>query len=276
MLATIPYFSPPKIEIPLPPGLPWEHIPLHGFGMLVALGFLVGASLAMKRATRIGIDPDAINRLVGYLILGTFLGGHIGYGLFYKPDEYFANPIKFLQVWEGLSSVSGLFVCLIIIIWFFKREKLPVWPYVDCLAHGFTVGFFLGRMGCFVAHDHPGTATDFFLGVEGICRDAAGAACHDMGLYEALWSLGMYFVFRYMDRIPRVPGFYALAFFIAYGPVRILMDFVRPESTDVRYMGFTPAQYFVVGFMAVSIALLVRRSKSEDEPVWAPLKQAQK
>ena len=79
-----------------------------------------------------------------------------------------------------------------------------------------------------------------------------------------------------MDRIPRVPGFYALAFFIAYGPVRLMMDFVRPESTDVRYVGFTPAQYFVVGFMTVSLVLLMRRLKSGDEPVWAPLKGTDK
>ena len=64
--------------------------------------------------------------------------------------------------------------------------------------------------------------------------------------------------------------------FIAYGPVRLMMDFVRPESTDVRYLGFTPAQYFVVGFMTVALVLLMRRLKSGDEPVWAPLKGTDK
>jgi prolipoprotein diacylglyceryltransferase len=73
-----------------------------------------------------------------------------------------------------------------------------------------------------------------------------------------------------MDRVPRVAGTYALGFFLAYAPVRILMDFYRPLSTDVRYGFFTPAQYFVLFFFVVSAGWLYRRHQSEDPPVWAP------
>ena len=86
------------------------------------------------------------------------------------------------------------------------------------------------------------------MGVYGICPgQGSSIACHDMGLYEALWSIAMYAVFLGLDKVPRVPGFYVLLLGISYGPVRFFMDFLRPESTDVRYIGFTPAQYFFGG-----------------------------
>ena len=39
-------------------------MPLHGFGLLVALGFYLGSRISMNRARRIGLDPEHINRLV--------------------------------------------------------------------------------------------------------------------------------------------------------------------------------------------------------------------
>jgi phosphatidylglycerol:prolipoprotein diacylglycerol transferase len=181
----------------------------------------------------------------------------------------------FLKVWDGLSSWGGFLACIPICIWFFKSEKVPVWPYLDCIAYGLTVGWFLGRMGCFVAHDHPGPETNFWLGVYGICQPpghngAPSIACHDMGLYEALWSLSMFGVFRVLDTRARVPGFYPLLLGAAYGPVRFAMDSVRPEVTDARYAGLTPAMWLSALFFVLCVGWLIQRSKSGDAPVWAP------
>lgn len=264
MLLQIPWFEPPVIEIPIGDMV----IPLHGFGILVAVGFIVGNRVAQARAKALGLDPDVINRLITWLIVGTFVGGHVGYGLMYKPEEYLANPIEFLKFWQGLSSFGGFVTCVPIAIWFFHKEKVPIWPFVDCLAHGLAVGWFFGRMGCFVAHDHPGTVTDFFLGVKGMCPGyGPEVACHDMGLYEALWSLTMFGVFKAMDRAPQVVGLYAPLLGAVYGPVRFGMDFLRPESTDARYLGFTPGQYWAALFTVACAGLLVQRLRSGDRKV---------
>jgi phosphatidylglycerol---prolipoprotein diacylglyceryl transferase len=265
VIAVIPWFEPVVLaEIPLGGE---RVLPLHGFGFLVMLGFIFGGRVSMNRARRLGLDPEVINRLIGWLVAGTFIGGHVGYGLMYQPAEYLANPIKFLEVWQGLSSFGGFVVCVPLSVWFFYKEKVPVWPYLDCLAHGMAVGWFLGRMGCFVAHDHPGTPSDFLLAVEGICKaDAPGIACHDLGLYEGLWSLSMFGLFMLLDRVPRTPGIYPLLLGALYGPVRIAMDFFRPESTDARYAGFTPAQYWAAIFTVVAVGFLVMRLRSGDPP----------
>ena len=275
MKPLIPYFDQPIIEIPLPfEVFGSDVLPLHGFGLLVAIGFLVGSRIAMNRAARVGLDADAVNRLVGWLVIGTFVGGHVGYGLFYQPTEYLADPIKFLYVWEGLWSMGGIVTCLVLSLIFFKRESMKVWPYLDCLTIGFAMGWFFGRMGCFVAHDHPGTVTDFWLGVQGICPGYApgdaSVACHDMGLYEAIWSLAVFALFTLLDRKPRFPGFYTLLFFLIYGPTRLAMDFVRPEANDARYAMLTPSQWVVLVLFVGALGVFWKRMTSGDEPVWAP------
>jgi prolipoprotein diacylglyceryltransferase len=321
----IPYFQRVIFHIPLPAGLPMEHLEIHGFGVLVALGFLLGGWLAMHRARRHGDDSEAINRLIGWLVVGTFVGGHVGYGLMYKPVEYLTNPVKFLYVWEGLSSMGGFLVCVPLTVYFFKRYGLRLWANLDHMAFGFSLGWFFGRLGCTVAHDHPGIGIrgDNLAGpvnllakycrpVEGRtlvmpqwmseetpelrwgpCLDEGGRmlsdisevvplnypgviAAHDMGFYEALLSLGTLILFVILDRRPQVPGLYPLLLGVIYGPARLLMDALRPESTDGRWFGgviegfggFTPGQAGSALIFAVCAHFLVQRFRAKDSPYW--------
>ena len=325
MTPLIPFFPRLIFHIPLPAGLPLDELEIHGFGVLVALGFLLGGWLSMWRAKRHGHDADAINRLIGWLVVGTFIGGHVGYGLMYDLRAYLAEPVKFLYVWEGLSSIGGFLVCVPLTVYFFKRYKLPVWANLDHMAFGFALGWFFGRMGCTVAHDHPGIGirgdspggpldllakycrpveghtlnlpqwaaeqtSDYRWGpcqAEGgqfvssvtdmVSADYTGViAAHDMGFYEALLSLAILIVFLIMDRRAQIPGIYPLILGVVYGPARLLMDFLRPVSTDNRWFdgviggwaGLTPGQIGSLLIFGVSAYFLYRRLKSGDEKYW--------
>ena len=145
-------------------------------------------------------------------------------------------------------------------IWFFRREKKPWFPYADCLATGMALAYFFGRMGCFVAHDHPGTQTMFWLGVPGMCPDKGPAvACHDLGLYEAFWALGLFITFWFLDKKPRFPGFFVAVLFMAYGPTRLVLDAFRHPDLDTRYFGLTPAQYGSVLLTFIGVWMFVRQ-----------------
>ena len=261
----IPWFEPLRFDIPIDSPGSDGPLALHGFGALVLAGFIAGSFGAAMRAERVGLDPDPILRLVGWLALGTFLGGHIGYELMYEPEVLLTDPLKLLRLWDGLSSFGGFIVCIPLTFYFFRRLALPMWKYVDVLSYGLTLGFFFGRMGCFSAHDHPGLETNFWLGVYGICPgQGKDVACHDMGLYEALWSLSMFFLFTLLQRRARIPGFYPLLLGTVYAPVRFGMDFLRP--LDTRYLGLTPAQILCVGVLGLCAYGWTRRIASGDAP----------
>lgn len=271
MTPLIPYFEDPSFTIP------FVGLEIHAFGILVATGFILGGRVAQQRADQFGGSGEAVNRLIGWLVLGVFLGGHWGHLLMYKPEELAGEGQRFstmfamlvggklphgdewpvlLQFQHGLSSFGGFAVCVGLTIWFFRKERLPFWPNADGVAFGLTLGWFFGRMGCFSAHDHAGTPTDFYLGVYGMCPPAGKdvtVACHDMGLYEAIWSISVFGLFLLFGRKPRPSGFYVGMLAALYGPYRFVSDFWRPSATDTRYAGLTPAQYgsIVVTLLAV-------------------------
>ena len=115
----IPYFDVVKIPIT-------GDFAIHGFGILVALGFVLGSHQAAKKAERDGLDPELINRLVSWMVAGVFIGGHAGHLLFYEPQDLIDDPAVIFQVWKGLSSFGGFIGCAVLGIWFFRREDAKI------------------------------------------------------------------------------------------------------------------------------------------------------
>jgi len=260
--ALIPHTDPIKFLIPLPGGMT---IPIHGFGLLVAIGFLLGSYLAGRKALRDGLDPEIFNRLLGWVVVGVFVGGHLGHALFYQPAYYFAHPIEFLKVWSGLSSYGGFLVSGIITAIFLKKYKVPFWPSADVVLFGTVFGWIFGRMGCFSAHDHPGLQTNFWLAVNGICPDGGPTvACHDLGGYEALYTMALAAFLVWADRKPRFQGFHVISVFASYGLFRFFLDFLRHQGPDgdARYFGLTPAQYGSIGLVILASVFWARLHKT--------------
>ena len=133
--------------------------------------------------------------------------------------------------------------------------------YLGVVAFVFPVSLAIGRFGCALAHDHPGTVTSFPLAISlqtDAARDyianayaSAGLAFpehasrlgfHDLGLYEFLYlSLVVVPLFVLLRRRRQANGFYLTAFAALYLPVRFALDMLR--VSDARYLRFTPAQW---------------------------------
>jgi phosphatidylglycerol---prolipoprotein diacylglyceryl transferase len=286
MLSTLPFFSPVKFDL--------GFIEIHGFGIMVALGLWIGTNMAMDKAKRDGLNPDIINRVVTWMIVGIFVGGHLGHVFLYEPFKLFGgmhdgiqyepDPLYLLKVWDGLSSFGGFFITSLLCILFFRLENKKVqiqnraardaqeplqYPvrtmhYGDCVIYGFPMAFGLGRVGCFLAHDHPGLESDFFLAVQGVCSNHfsnIAYSCHDLGLYEAIWALTLIPIVRWLDKSkPRFQGFFLAIIPMYYAPVRFSLDFLR--TVDTRYYGLTPAQYGAMVIFSLGLAVFVMKYKS--------------
>jgi phosphatidylglycerol---prolipoprotein diacylglyceryl transferase len=271
----IPYFPRDEFDLPIPlpsflAGLKFlgitipHQLTIHSFGILVALGFILGAQMSMRKCRRDGLDPEVINRLLGWLVVGVFVGGHLGHAFFYEPRTYLQHPMDIFKVWEGLSSFGGFAASAVLTWWFLRKEKISFWPFADAVSYGLTLGWGFGRLGCFSVHDHPGTVTNFWLGVPGMCPANPGpdVACHDMGLYEVLFAFSLLVVFVVLDRKPRFQGFYTAWMCTLYAPARFVMDFLRDRTTDPRYAGLTPAQWGSFLLFAVGVFILATRWSS--------------
>ena len=259
----VPYFSQPELRL-------FGQMTLHAYWALVAVAVIVGWGMTISRCRKIGLDSRVCNHLLAYAVPGGFIVAHLCSVLAYYPGEVTKDPLILLKVWRNLSSFGGI-VGGVFGLWLFFRVKgMRVGAddrlrYLDAVAYVFPFAWTIGRLGCALAHDHPGTVTTFPLGVSLATRASqtylryfyrsAGRldelpdpetlsrmGFHDLGWYEFLFT-GLVIVpaFLVLNRKSRPPGFYLIAFLLLYVPARFLLDFLR--LADARYAGLTPGQY---------------------------------
>ncbi len=233
-------------------------VTIQVWGTFVALGILLGAWVSARFAQRRGLNPEIIYSGAAYLVIAAFLGARFVHVAIYEPGYYWANPQEILAFWHGGFSVMGGFLGAIAgYVVYVKRQAIAWIPYADAFLYGLPAGMACGRVGCFLIHDHPGTATHFLLGVQG--RD--GVTRHDLGLYEGLQSLGLAILFAWLARKPRPALIFARVFLIWYGVIRFFLDFLR--TADATYLGLTPAQYLSVA-MVVGAGFLHRLTTTKE------------
>jgi phosphatidylglycerol---prolipoprotein diacylglyceryl transferase len=243
----IPYFAQPHLSL--------GPVSIHLFGVLVAIGLLAGLRLVRQRAEVTGLNVALAERLGIWVIVGGFAGAHLIDRLVYFPRETWADPMSLLRFWESISSFGGFLGATVAGLVFVRRAGLAPdkWRYLDLIAYALPVGWFFGRLGCFVAFDHPGLPTSFFLAE----RYTDGVVRHNLGLDEALYTLPVALLFLALGRgRARPPGFFVGLLAVVYAPVRFLLDFLR--TADVRYAGLTPGQYASALLLVVGVFILVR------------------
>ncbi|MFA5946690.1 MAG: prolipoprotein diacylglyceryl transferase [Patescibacteria group bacterium] len=228
-------------------------ITLQVWGLFVALGFLLGGYMAARMAKARGENPNVVYELGPWLILAGLVGGRLGDVLLYRPGFYLQNPLEIIMLWHGGASFfGGLIACIAVIVWYLRKKQLDFWKYADVMAFGLPFGYALARVGCFLIHDHPGTATDFILGV----RYPDGIIRHDLGLYHMIDGAILGLLFLWLSRKPRPVGMYLATFTVWYGVTRFFLDFLRAAET--MYLGLTPAQYLSIGLVIFGVWLFRR------------------
>jgi len=247
----IPYFN---IELSKYLGLP-----IHLFGLLVAIGVILGDRLTVREAAKRGLDPQDVRYLNARMVIGGFIMAHLVSVIFYFPERIAENPLILLYIWSGLSSFGGFAGAFITFMYLTRKDKIPRLAYADAVALGLSIGWIFGRLGCTTAHDHPGRHTDFFLAV----RYPEGPR-HDLGFYELLFTIVLSVVLFRFARKPRPAGHLIGLAALLYAPVRFGLDFLRATDVarpDERYGSLTPAQWACIATFGLAIHLLRRKTE---------------
>ncbi len=214
---------------------------LHPFGFLVGLAIVLGTIVSDRRTAQVGLDTRVSADVALWAVIPGFIVAHLYSVIFYFPEKILADPLVLLKFWEGISSFGGFLGGAGGVIAYFKIKKIPFWPYADCIIYGFAFAWIFGRLGCTVAHDHPGIPTDFFLAVNyPATPEYPAGPRHDLGFYEFLWAIALSAYFYSQRLKPKFTGWYLATFVIAYMPIRFLFDFLR--TADMRYFATVDGQ----------------------------------
>ncbi len=144
-------------------------VALRWYGLAYLLAFVVGF-LMLRNFARRGLwvlKPEQTGDFIAASALfGVFLGGRIGYMLFYQlPKDGWgklaSDPLLVFRVWEGGMASHGGILGMIIFTWFYARKHKVSWMGLgDGLCVVAPLGLFFGRMANFINGELYGRVAD--------------------------------------------------------------------------------------------------------------------
>ena len=225
----------------------------YGLMYLVALTTAYFVIRARAVAHGIAISKDQLYDLIVYSAVGVFLGGRLGYTLFYNLPYYLDHPAKILAVWEGGMSFHGGFLGTVIAILLFCRRR-GFHPYTigDLAAITVPIGLGMSRLGNFINGELYGRPADVpwcmvFPGGGPECR-------HPSQLYEAILEGPFLFLIIWLvGRRPTPPGTLMWTFVTCYGLIRLVVEFFREPDF---HLGFIFGQFSMGQILSVPMVFL--------------------
>lgn len=263
------------------------------YGLMYLVGFMLAIVIARLRlrlphVAAQGWTTKDIDDILFYGVLGTILGGRIGYVLFYKADYYFAHPLDVFKVWQGGMSFHGGFLGVTLAMVLFAYQRKRTWLQVtDFVAPMVPTGLAAGRLGNFINGELWGRVTSpdapwamLFQNASG--DDAIWLAQHPLlaakwhlgevfakyhmlprhpsELYEiALEGIALFLVLWFFTRRPRPVGAASAVFLIGYGLARFTVEFAREPDDFLGLLafGFSMGQWLSLPMIMAGIVMLI-------------------
>ncbi|MGQ0810911.1 MAG: prolipoprotein diacylglyceryl transferase [Nitrospiraceae bacterium] len=207
----------------------------YGLMYLIGLTTAYFVIKAKAAAQHLALTKDHVYDMIVYAAVGVFVGGRLGYVLFYNLPYYLEHPSKIIAVWEGgMSFHGGLLGTIVALLLFARSRKVAVYTVADLAASVTPIGLGLGRLGNFINGELYGRSTDVPW-----CMvfPSGGPECrHPSQLYEAgLEGVLLFTVLWVIDRRPRPSGTLLWTFLAGYGLCRIVVEFFREPD---QHLGF--------------------------------------
>ncbi len=249
--------------------------PIAWYGLLWAMVFIVGYYIMKKVYKKEGLDDDKLDKLLMYMLIFTIVGARLGHCLFYEPEYYLSNPIKFLYVWEGgLASHGGAIGILIGLYIYSKKIDKPFLWIMDRIVIPVAIGGAFIRTGNLMNSEIYGEPTTLPWGFKFVRDFPVGMpldeipACHPTQIYEALFCIAVFIYLLYayfkQDIADKRPGFMFSIFLIVVFGSRILIEFIKNPQVDFEQnMTLDMGQWLSIPFLIAGIWLLIRSFKKQ-------------
>ena len=246
------------LEINPPKGFPLFGFDIRFYGIIIAVGLLLAVMYGLKRSKQFGlVEDDILDGVLGIVPLAIICARL--YYCFFSWDQYKANPIKILYIWEGgLAIYGGVIGAAIGIVLFalIKRKKVRLTAVFDLVAICFLIGQSVGRWGNFFNREAFGAETDSFLRM-GLTNRYTGAVTyyHPTFLYESLWNALGLLLLHFLSKRRKYDGQIALCYVAWYGLGRTFIEGLRVDS--LYWGNLRVSQILAAGTCFLAVAALM-------------------
>ncbi len=208
----------------------------YGLMYVLALWGSVWMSQKVQKYRNLHLSSDTWIGIIVCVALGIFVGGRLGYVLWYEPIFFFHHPSEVIAFWNGGMASHGGILGAGITLWIASRIwKVSFYDLLDIATVSTFIGLGLGRIGNF-------TNQELFIGN---------------------WALGEAFLnvllagiaFFILKRWNLSSGILAGICGVLYSMERLCMDYVRIHQFPSIY-GFTREQLLSIALLIMSAAFL--------------------
>ncbi|MTI66568.1 MAG: prolipoprotein diacylglyceryl transferase [Firmicutes bacterium] len=232
-------------------------IAVRWYGILISLGLLLGALIALRETKRIGFDDEKLIDLLIFAVPAAIIGARLYYVIF-SWDYYKGDIMKIINIrGGGLAIHGGIIASVLTAIIFCKIRKISFWQIADITAPSIILGQAIGRWGNYINKEAHGGPTDLPWGIM-----VEGQKVHPTFLYESLWNFLVFiFLLWYRKNKVKVKGEVFLLYLILYSTARFFIEGLRTDS--LMFGGFRVAQLISIAIIIGSILLFSLKRKGK-------------
>lgn len=259
-------------------------ISVHWYGLMYLIGFAFAMWLAKCRAVKPGSlwkTKDEVESLLYACFFGLFIGGRIGYVLFYNFSLFLHNPLSMFKVWDGgMSFHGGLIGVIIIIAWFSNQTHRELLQISDFIAPLIPFGLGAGRLGNFINGELWGRFTintPWAMLFPGSLEEDIAIVSSDAKLLPLLCQYGMlprhpsqlyelllegvvlFIILNLFIRKPRPTGSVSGIFLFSYGTLRIFVETFRQPDAQIGLFSniISMGQILSIPMVLVGIIMII-------------------
>lgn len=240
-------------------------ITIYTYGFMIALGFLIGISLASRQAEREGIDPAYISDLGFNSLIAAIVGSRLLFVALSWRD-FSGDLLRIFKIWEGgLVFYGGLILAILTMFYFIRKKGLALWQTMDILAPSVAIGQGIGRLGCFAAGCCYGKETDLPWAVTFTNPNSLapiGKPLHPTQLYA---TVDLFLIFGLLVLIRRSKKYHGqiVACYLVFVSIhRFFIEFLRADDRGTVRM-LSTSQFISVILFVLGIVLFFILSKKE-------------
>lgn len=249
---------------------------IRWYGLLFALGFILGYEVAKKMFQRDKIPLEWLDKAMVYVFIGTLVGARLGHVFFYDWGYYSQHLDEIIMIWKGGLASHGAAIGIIISLYVFSRrvsKKSVLWILDRTVVPVALAGAFI-RTGNLMNSEIYGRPTDVpwafdFVRIPSI----AGTPFHPTQIYEALGYLIIFFVLYrlfYKHEAGKKQGFLLGMFFILVFGFRFLVEFVKADQVAFEAnIPLNMGQWLSIPLVAIGVLLVWWANKvgPKEEPL---------
>ncbi len=230
--------------------------PVHSYGFMLALAFLIGAAIARREARRRGISEECILDLVLWACIGAVIGARTLFVLLEWP-YYSQNPGAIISLQGGglggLSFHGGVIGGVVAGLAVVRRYNQDPWQMADLVAPILALGTAITRVGCFLNGCCYGYVSEVFWAVPCALGDPHDR--HPTQLYAVAANLALFGFLWWRRHRTKYPGQLAVFYVLIYAVLRSVIEIWR--ESQILVAPFKTTQ--VANAVIIVAALLVDR-----------------